>query len=170
MDGFGLDHRLVMDEVNLIPARSKSKSKSRPSSSRTSSSREERQRKNSMKSSPPSPSIPRSPRLNLGGNRTASAPFVPLSRDPNYKIVGAEIGVYSHRDSVNSVSSDPFFRNYSSPHSVSLVRELRSAAYSVERSRDAELPLPPLPGKDSAMDSSVNLPVRIFPFAAHKHC
>lgn len=41
-----------------------------------------------------------------------------------------DLRAYVHRDSVASIKDDPFFRNYQTPNSVSLARELRSATYS----------------------------------------
>lgn len=41
---------------------------------------------------------------------------------------------YSPRDSVSSIKDDPFFRNYQSPHSVSLGRELTSASHEYSKS------------------------------------
>jgi hypothetical protein len=65
---------------------------------------------------------------------------------------------------VASIKDDPFFRNYQTPNSVSLARELRSATYS-ERMRDGKSPhepSPPSPNR-TALDNSVNLPVSFPP-------
>jgi hypothetical protein len=108
-------------------------------------------------------STPRSARPNLTA-RTSSAPLVPLAKDPKLSIADDEFDEYNHRDSVASLKDDPFFRNYQSPDSVSIARELRSAAYS-ERLRDEGEGIPEEPPPRSArrpsVDDSVNLPVRI---------
>jgi hypothetical protein len=66
---------------------------------------------------------------------------------------------YNIRDSVTSIKDDdPFFRNYQTPQSVGITRELSSAKYSSynegfmdeSASRSAR----------SNMDTPVNLPVR----------
>lgn len=86
------------------------------------------------------------------GSRTSSAPFVPLSSgsgsgniDPRISTTieddsqeGLDLRARSYRDSIASIKDDPFFRNYQSPHSVSLARELRSATYS-ERAHDDDV-------------------------------
>ncbi|TGO31615.1 hypothetical protein BHYA_0484g00030 [Botrytis hyacinthi] len=87
------------------------------------------------------------------GSRTSSAPFVPLSSGSNSGSIdpprfsttieddteeALDLHARSYRDSVASIKDDPFFRNYQSPHSVSLARELRSVTYS-DRSHDDDL-------------------------------
>jgi hypothetical protein len=147
-----------MDEVSLLPSRSKSK---RTRSSNT--SRESSRRDHTAKSPTSTSSTPRTTRPSLGATRTASAPLVPLSRDTDHVIIGEELDPFSQRDSVASIKDDPFFRNYQSPHSVSLARELRSATYS-ERLRDEASPKdpPPRSNKRPSVDDSVKLPVRTF--------
>jgi hypothetical protein len=148
-----------MDEVDLSPARSKSK---RTRSSNT--SREGSRRDHPAKSPTSTNSTPRTARPALGPARAASAPLVPLTRDPNLITIGDGSDAFSQRDSVASIKDDPFFRNYQSPQSISLARELRSATYS-ERLRDEALPKdpPPRSNKRPSVDNSVNLPVCTTP-------
>jgi len=148
-----------MDEA--LPNRTRSK-RTKPSNSA-----KESQRGESLSKALPATtsSTPRSARPNLTA-RTSSAPLVPLAKDPKLSIADDEFDEYHHRDSVASLKDDPFFRNYQSPDSVSIARELRSAAYS-ERLRDEgeeegipEEP-PPWSARRLSVDDSVNLPVRI---------
>ncbi|CZT08758.1 related to aimless RasGEF (aleA) [Rhynchosporium graminicola] len=67
----------------------------------------------------PRPSLPHRNSAPLTSARIAEQP--PLEGD---------LRAYIHRGSVSSIKDDPFFRNYQSPTSVSLARELRSATYS----------------------------------------
>ena len=92
---------------------------------------------------------------------------MPVTGHPPPKLLAAaddDFDAYSHRDSVTSIKDDPFFRNYQSPHSVSLARELRSATYSLQdlRDEDAEEEPPPRSTRRPSADTSnsVNLPVR----------
>src|SRR5580700_6510470 len=62
--------------------------------------------------------------------RTNSAPAIPLPRTHPPAAETNSSQNYSHRDSVASIKDDPFFRNYQTPQSVSLARELKSASYS----------------------------------------
>jgi hypothetical protein len=144
-----------MDEVTLLPTRTKSK---RTRSSNTSRENHQRDR-NSKAPATSSNSAARSARPNLA-SRTSSAPLVPLSKDPNLLNVEDDFDPHSHRDSVASIKDDPFFRNYQSPHSVSLARELRSATYS-ERLHDEDNPSPKSGRRPP--DNSVNLPVCNIP-------
>ena len=81
---------------------------------------------------------------------------------------------YRSRDSVASIKDDPFFRNYQTPHSVSLGRELMAATYEREEDEDAELvsPLSPPPRavKKPSVDEGVNLPVSDFPICKKRWC
>ena len=149
-----------MDEVGLLPARTKSK---RTRSSNP--SRDSHHGERASKGSPTSTSLtPRTSRPSLA-SRTSSAPLVPVNNHPKLLADDDDFDAYSHRDSVASIKDDPFFRNYQSPHSVSLARELRSATYSQQRVRDEELPEepPPRSTKRPSADTSnsVNLPVRL---------
>jgi hypothetical protein len=148
-----------MDQVGLLPSRTKSKR------TRSSNSSRDPHGERASKASPTSTSsIPRTSRPSLA-NRTSSAPLVPLTGHPKLLAVDDDFDAYSHRDSVASIKDDPFFRNYQSPHSVSLARELRSATYSQQRLRDEDVPEEPPPRstrRPSADNSnSVNLPVRL---------
>jgi hypothetical protein len=152
----------MKDETSILPTRSQSKQSHSSTSSRTSSN-------------PSAASVARSrPALAARNN---SAPSVPLSststntttttstiRDP--KVVDADdlpnLHSHSHRDSVASIKDDPFFRNYQSPHSVSLNREMMAASYEEDDDDDDDeddSPLEPL--SRSSKRDSVNLPVRI---------
>jgi hypothetical protein len=98
-------------------------------------------------------------------SRTSTATLVPQPTEQPLLVVDEDLDAYSHRDSVassiTSIKDDPFFRNYQSPQSISLARELRSAAHS-ERMREANaIPddLPPRSTKRPSVDNSVNLPV-----------
>jgi hypothetical protein len=144
-----------MDEVGILPSRTKSK---RTQSSNSKEGHRERLQKKAA-SPTTSNSTPRSARPSIT-TRTASAPLVPSIRDPKLEIIGFDPDGHSQRDSITSIKDDPFFRNYQSPHSVSLARELRSATYT-ERLRDEGVPKDP-PARSASipsMDDSVNLPV-----------
>jgi hypothetical protein len=110
-------------------------------------------------------STPRTARPGLTA-RTSSAPLLPAIKVKTPNLLSEEdegdVDLYSIRDSVASIKDDPFFRNYQSPSSVSLARELRSATYS-ERMRDGKPPHEPPPPSPSrtAVDNSVNLPVSL---------
>jgi hypothetical protein len=60
--------------------------------------------------------------------RANSSPTLPFSK-------AHDLHAYN-RESVASVADDPFFRNYQTPQSVSLARELRSASYSTNTHED----------------------------------
>ncbi|KAB8290286.1 hypothetical protein EYC80_011151 [Monilinia laxa] len=107
------------------------------------------------------------------GSRTASAPFVPLrsgtaggSLNPRFSTTieddsqeGLALHPRSYRDSIASIKDDPFFRNYQSPNSVSLARELRSATYSDRSHDDDVFRDPPLrSNKSPSVENSVNVP------------
>jgi hypothetical protein len=150
-----------MASHDVLPQRSKSK--------RGRSSNPARDSNHTANSSPAlSNSTPRTARPSLA-SRTTSAPLLPAIKvkTPNLPSEGGELNIdlYSIRDSVASIKDDPFFRNYQTPNSVSLARELRSATYS-ERMRDGKSPHEPPPPspKRPAVDNSVNLPVSLHPF------
>lgn len=67
-------------------------------------------------------------RPNLKG-RTNSAPSVPLSKPQPPSDSNNNPYSDNYRDSVTSIKDDPFFRNYQSPESVLLAKELRSASH-----------------------------------------
>jgi hypothetical protein len=149
-----------MEDVSILPARTKSK---RTRSSH--SSRDPHQGERASKASPTTASsTPRSTRPNLA-TRTSSAPLVPVTSPPKLLTVDNDFDYYSHRGSVASIKDDPFFRNYQSPHSVSLARELRSANYSEPALHDEDLPEepPPRSTRRPSADTfnAVNLPVRL---------
>jgi hypothetical protein len=145
-----------MEEVSLLPNRRSSTSK-RVRSSNT--SREVPRGIRTTKHSVSSNSTPRSARPSLA-TRIASAPLVPSNRDLNLLGVEEQSNADNHRDSVASIKDDPFFRNYQSPHSVSLARELMSEHLHDED----DLPgnPPPRSNKRPSVDNSVNLPVSIM--------
>ena len=140
-----------MEEVTVLPSRSASKR-----TRSTNTSRESSRREYTTKSSSGS-STPRAPKPSL--SRTTSAPPIPPSKDPKLTTIEDESEGYNLRDSITSIKDDPFFRNYQSPRSVSLTRELRSATCADDR--DEELPSNPLPksAQRPSVDNSVNLPV-----------
>jgi hypothetical protein len=146
-------------EVGVLPQRTKSK--------RTRSSNSSRDPNRGEHSTNPSPTIssstPRTARPNLA-SRTTSAPLLPGIKVKNPNPLSGEDDIdtdlYNIRDSVASIKDDPFFRNYQSPNSVSLTRELRTASNS-ERLRDGNTPGEPPPRSPNrpSVDNSVNLPV-----------
>jgi hypothetical protein len=112
------------------PQRHKSKSKRTRSSNSllTSESSPNDQLHNASTGSPVMTSIHnfrpgQSPRTNL-------APVIPLPKTHPPAAETNSCQNYSHRNSVASIKDDPFFRNYQTPQSVSLARELKSASYS----------------------------------------
>lgn len=89
--------------------------------------------------------------------RTNSAPSVSISKtQPASESTGNQHS-YSYRDSVTSIKDDPFFRNYQTPQSISLARELRSASHG--RKDDVENP-PAWSKKRSTAGSPVTGSVR----------
>lgn len=140
------------NDASVLPARSKSK-RSRTSSSSTSKESSRRAPDQTSKAAAPSSSTSRSGRPSLTA-RTSSAPLVPLSKET--PIAVGDEAVFNHRDSVTSIKDDPFFRNYQSPNSVSLARELRSATYTDRLHNES---LPENSNKRPTVDNSVNLPV-----------
>lgn len=113
-------------------------------------------------------STPRTARPSLA-SRTSSAPLLPAIKVKSPNLLSGEdrvddVDPYSIRDSVASIKDDPFFRNYQTPISAALARELRSATYS-ERLRDGKSPHEPPPQSPHTLsvDNSVNLPVGPFP-------
>ena len=123
---------------------------------------------NTSAKSPTLSNTPRTARPSLS-TRTSSAPLLPAIKvkTPNLISDEANVGVdlFSVRDSVASIKDDPFFRNYQTPNSVSLSRELRSATHS-ERLRDGKFSHdpPPLSPNTPLVDNSVNLPVSSLPY------
>lgn len=147
-----------MDGVGLLPARTKSKR------TRSSHASRDSHRERASKASPtPTSSTPRTSRPSFTA-RTSSAPLVPVTGPPKLLVDEDDFDAYSHRDSVASIKDDPFFRNYQSPQSVSLARELRSATYTQAASRDEGAPEEPIPSStqrpSADTSNSVNLPVR----------
>ncbi|KAF7873945.1 hypothetical protein EAF04_002617 [Stromatinia cepivora] len=163
-----------MDEVGAsgFPARMTSKRSKSSNPLRTDSQRIHRSSR-ALSVSPPSAGASTTFGLRSRpglGSRTASAPFVPLSRgsgsgslDPRFSTTieddseeGLDLHARSYRDSVASIKDDPFFRNYQSPSSVSLARELRSATHS-DRSHDDDVfkNSPPRSNKRPSLGNSV---------------
>ncbi|KAA8565313.1 hypothetical protein EYC84_011035 [Monilinia fructicola] len=137
-----------------FPARTTSKRSKSSNPLRTDSQRFQRSAR-TLSVSPPSigASVTFGLRSRPGlGSRTASAPFVPLRS-----------GTASAHEAIEilfaSIKDDPFFRNYQSPNSVSLARELRSATYS-DRSHDDDVfkDPPPRSNKSLSVENSVNVP------------
>lgn len=94
--------------------------------------------------------------------RTSSAPLLSVNED-------LSSDAYSHRnsygrESIASIKDDLFFRNYQSPQSMSLAKELRSATYTEHMRKDKTISDEPPPRSEmrpsvASMDNSVNLPV-----------
>lgn len=145
-----------MEEVaNPSPSRTKSK---RTRSSQSKDGHRERLQK---KSSSPNSTPPRSTTRPSLASRTASAPLVPSLLDHKVEILGFESDGHNHRDSITSIKDDPFFRNYQSPQSVSLARELISATHT-QKLRDEGSPQDPAMQTSGRMtNDSVNMPVRL---------
>ncbi|TVY14827.1 Ras guanine nucleotide exchange factor A [Lachnellula arida] len=98
--------------------------------------------------------------------RTSSEPVAASpSKDSKYLTLSFDHGSNGHdqRDSITSVQDDPFFRNYQSPHSVSLAKELRSATY-LNRYRDDGTPGEPPPRSPNRplVDNAVKLKLPIL--------
>lgn len=147
-----------MDGVGLLPAHTKL---TRPRVKTSRAQRSEGSPQASPTTSPASSSAtPRSARPAYS-TRTNSAPLVPSSRTQATPDIDDEPNLYSHRESFASVQDDPFFENYRSPRSVSLAKELRSAAYS-RRLMEEDDP-PPRSSKRPSVDNSVTLPVCRIP-------
>ncbi|KAK0107315.1 hypothetical protein ONS95_004009 [Cadophora gregata] len=66
-------------------------------------------------------------RPTLVSRSSAPLPSARITEQPPFE---DDLRAYVHRDSVASIKDDPFFKNYQTPHSVSLGRELRSATYA----------------------------------------
>lgn len=169
----------TMDEVrtNGLPARTTSKCSKSSNPLQTDSQPAQRSSR-PLSVSPPSvaTSSPIALRSRPGlGSQTSSAPFVPLrsgagsgSIDPRFSTTieddsqeGPSLQPRSYRNSVASIKDDPFFRNYQSPHSVSLARELRSATYSERLHNDDDVfeDPPRRSNKRPSVENSVNVPV-----------
>lgn len=71
------------------------------------------------------PQIPR--RISSTRDHPATTSYVSARASPTTFTSQAWEDDANQRDSVASLKDDPFFRNYQTPHSVSLSRELRSA-------------------------------------------
>jgi hypothetical protein len=68
--------------------------------------------------------------------RTSSAPLVPLAASRRGPALLDDDHAHRPRESVTSIKDDPFFRNYQTPHSVSLGRELMSATHGAAGLQD----------------------------------
>jgi hypothetical protein len=129
---------MSMDGVSLLPQRKTSATLRDPPSSSS----------NFVGSkASPTASTPRSARPSFAA-RAISAPGRP--NPPSL-----EDDAYNQRDSVASLKDDPFFRNYQSPQSVSLTRQMSSATYNEMEGSDEEL----LGSSERQIENFVNLPV-----------
>jgi len=154
-----------------MPARNAStkraRSRERQLGDRTASSKSNSITSTNLTSNANSKSVPRSAARPGTVTRTSSAPLAPSapSADREAKLLSfdSDFNVEPKRGSVASVSGDPFFRNYQSPNSVSLAKELRSATYSShfrDEEDEEDMPdVPPRSPKRPTIDNSVNLPV-----------
>ncbi len=96
-------------------------------------------------------------------SRTHSAPSLPLNKVPFSTEPINNLHPSSYRDSVASIKDDPFFRNYQTPQSVSLAKELRSASYSSHGRDDSGLDnFPGWINKRSAAGTQMAASVRFF--------
>lgn len=122
-----------MDKPNLPLLRQKSTRRNR-----TPNSKESR----GDHSLPASPLASRSaPRTNGRpglATQSSSATLVSRTSDPTLLLLDDDIDSHSHRGSIASIKDDPFFRNYQSPQSISLAKELRSATH-LERMREGSI-------------------------------
>ncbi|KAM3066765.1 hypothetical protein ACMFMG_011836 [Clarireedia jacksonii] len=146
----------IMDEGGAFPKRTKSINPLRTESHRAQRS------PRTLSVSPPSIPTTTGPRTRPGlGSRTSSAPLTTggIVEPKNSTTKEEDSDERSYRDSVASIKDDPFFRNYQSPHSVSLARELKSATYE-ERSHNDDVfkDPPPRSNKRPSVDHSVNIP------------
>lgn len=169
-----------MDEVGKVPSRTKSKHKrssiakdvplhqsererlqKKPSTSSSSTPRSTATTttfKSTPRGTSASASTSTSTRPSLT-TRTASAPLVPTLRDPKYQVIGFDPDDETQRNSITSIKDDPFFRNYQTPQSVSLARELRTATYT-ESLRDEDILSETLRSANKpSMEDSMKLPV-----------
>lgn len=96
----------------------------------------ERLRKKSITPESTVSNVPSSPTRTGILERTASAPPVPSKREVQIAILGGSSDGHAHRDSISSIRDDPFFKNYQTPHAISLARELRAAATYSENPRN----------------------------------
>ncbi|PQE21021.1 hypothetical protein CJF32_00005450 [Rutstroemia sp. NJR-2017a WRK4] len=150
-----------MDEGGAFPKRTVSKRTQSTNPLRTESHRAQRSPR-TLSVSPPSIPTTIGPRTRPGlGSRTSSAPLTTGGIvDPKFSTAREDDSDgRSYRDSVASIKDDPFFRNYQSPHSVSLARELRSATYEEHSHNDGVFKdPPPRSNKRPSVDHSVNIP------------
>ncbi|TVY49626.1 Ras guanine nucleotide exchange factor A [Lachnellula occidentalis] len=141
-----------MDEVGALPP---ARSRSTRAHSRDPHRGERMSKSRSSSTAQPVPPV------STSSGAVAASP----SKDFKYLTLSFDRGSNGHeqRDSITSVQDDPFFRNYQSPHSVSLAKELRSATYS-NRHRDDGTPEEPdtrspnKPFVDNAVKSKLPLP------------
>lgn len=101
-----------MDEVGLLPQRSRSKRILKKGSTT----------KTTISSATPRTTTDRPSLVSR-----SSAPLLPSFLESESPAFERD---WSQRDSIASLKDDPFFRNYQSPSSVNLAKELRSANYS----------------------------------------
>jgi len=128
---------MASGEVGILPIqtssdglqRHKSKSKRTKSSNPLRTSDPPRADRTSKASSASGSSDPHSSRPGLN-SRTNSASSLPQSKAQLPTKSNNNLHPSSYRDSVASIKDDPFFRNYQTPQSVSLAKELKSATYS----------------------------------------
>ncbi|KAG4431249.1 hypothetical protein IFR05_013271 [Cadophora sp. M221] len=111
-----------MEDVGRLPERTRSKRE------RTSKGSRGAERTIKIPSTVLSNATPRtSLRPGLASRNSAPLASARIAEQPPFE---DDLRAYVHRDSVASIKDDPFFRNYQTPNSVSLARELRSATYS----------------------------------------
>ena len=137
-----MDNALV--DIFIHPPKHKSSSSTKSDSkhhhqTRSSNSKERQRDRLRKKSITPdsTTTIPPSPSSRPGIlERTASAPPVSSKREPLITIIGTGSDGHAHRDSISSIRDDPFFKNYQTPHAISLARELRAATTQSEHTRN----------------------------------
>ena len=133
-----------MEDVGQLPERTRSK---RERTSRASRGGRTIKPPSTVSSATPRTSL----RPSLVSRSSAPLPLARITEQPPFE---DNLRAYVHRDSVASIKDDPFFKNYQTPHSVSLARELRSATYANAAPSTAPLGL----SIETAVKDNVNLP------------
>ena len=144
---------LASGEVGVLPINStsdnlqqhKSKSKRTRSSNALRASEPPRSDRMSKASTTSSGTITSSSNVSRYSQkpRTNSTPNIPLGNSQSSSESNSNPFSDNYRDSVASIKDDPFFRNYQTPQSVLLAKELRLASRPSNSKDDAELDNPP---------------------------
>ncbi|KAH8811818.1 ras guanine nucleotide exchange factor domain-containing protein [Xylogone sp. PMI_703] len=147
-----------MDEVGFMPAPSQSRHTRSSNPTQPDSRRGDPSIRTSTTSSSSPSATATTSRTPGPSNSVGLSPTpIPITTEPqllNPKVETAKF--HQYRDSVTSIKDDPFFRNYQSPHTEFLSRELRTASYA-ERMEEEDEDVSDSP-QFSAKNASVNLP------------